>query len=105
MQGREYYWVPCDQVAHLQVVVPEPVRPRDLYWAPAQIILKSGAVQRGFMPALYVQSWQASTDELKLGHQTTFRDHKGIYTGFGRKQFVAGEDDPTVLDLKDVTFA
>ncbi|HVJ66921.1 MAG TPA: type VI secretion system accessory protein TagJ [Caulifigura sp.] len=104
-QGRDYYWVPCDHLAHLQVVMPEPIRPRDLYWAPCQIILKSGVTQRGFTPVLYVDSWQASTDELKLGHQTTFRDQGGVYTGFGRKQFVAGDVDPTVFDLKDVTFA
>ena len=104
-QGREYYWVPVDQLAHLQVVVPEPIRPRDLYWAPCQVVLKGGATQRGFTPVLYVDSWQSSTDELKLGHATTFRDDGGLYKGFGRKQFVAGEADPTVLDLRDVTFA
>ncbi|QDT55808.1 ImpE protein [Caulifigura coniformis] len=104
-QGRDYYWIPCDQLAHVQVVMPEPIRPRDLYWAPCQVILKSGATQRGFTPVMYVNSWQSSTDELKLGLQTTFRDDGGVYTGFGRKQFVAGEGDPTVFDLGDLTFA
>jgi hypothetical protein len=42
---------------------------------------------------------------LKLGHQTTFNDIGGhIFEGVGRKQFVAGEQDPTPFDLKDVTF-
>jgi protein involved in temperature-dependent protein secretion len=97
--------VAFDQLAHIQVVMPEPVRPRDLYWAPCQVILKSGATQRGFTPVLYVDTWRASAEGVKLGHQTTFTDHGGVFGGFGRKQFVAGEGDPTVFDLKDVTFA
>jgi type VI secretion system protein ImpE len=104
-QGREYYWVPLEQLAHLQVLLPDPARPRDLYWAPCQIILKGGEVQRGFTPGLYVNSYQGTDVSLKLGHGTHFTDlGGGIYAGVGRKQFVAGDQDPTVLELKDVTF-
>ena len=104
-QGRDYYWVPFEQLAHLQVVLPDPVRPRDLYWAPCQLILKSGGTQRGFTPVLYVNSYQATETSLKLGHGTHFHDiGGGVYCGTGCKQFVAGDADPTALDLKDVTF-
>ena len=105
-QGREYYWVPFEQLAHLQVILPDPVRPRDLYWAPCQVILKSGQTQRGFSPVLYVNSYLATDTSLKLGHGTHFENIGGdVYRGSGRKQFVAGEQDPTCLDLQDVTFA
>lgn len=104
-QGRDYYWAAFDQLAHIQVLMPEPVRPRDLCWAPCQIIFKSGATQRGFTPVLYVDTWRASAEGVKLGHQTTFTEQGGVFGGFGRKQFVAGDADPTVFDLKDVTFA
>lgn len=105
-QGRDYYWVAFDQLAHLQVVLPDPVRPRDLYWAPCQLVLKSGGIQRGFTPVLYAESYRASESPLKLGHETRFQDiGGGVYQGTGRRQFVAGDADPTVLDLKDVTFS
>lgn len=104
-QGPDYYWIPFEQMAHLQVVLPDPVRPRDLYWAPCQVILKSGPTQRGFTPVLYVQSYQGSDSSLKLGHGTSFEDvGGGVYRGFGCKQFVAGDADPTPFNLKDVTF-
>jgi type VI secretion system protein ImpE len=104
-QGHEYYWVPLEQLAHLQVLLPDPARPRDLYWAPCQLILKGGEVQRGFTPGLYASTFQATDTSLKLGHGTHFSDiGGGIYSGQGRKQFVAGDDDPTVLELADVTF-
>lgn len=104
-QGRDYYWVPFEQLAHLQVVLPDPVRPRDLYWAPCQLILKSGGTQRGFTPVLYVNSYQATDTSLKLGHGTHFHDiGGGVYRGTGCKQFVAGDADPTVLNLNDITF-
>ena len=104
-QGQEYYWVPFEQLAHLQVVMPDPVRPRDLYWAPCQIIFKSGGMQRGFTPVLYAGSYRAEDNRLKLGHSTEFHNMGGeIFRGTGRKQFVAGDNDPTALDLKDVTF-
>lgn len=104
-QGREYYWVPFEQIAHLQVVLPDPARPRDLYWSPCQVILKSGKPQRGYTPALYVTSYQSSDVAYKLGHGTHFNEvASGIYRGSGLKQFVAGDGDPTVFDLKDVTF-
>jgi len=104
-QGRDYYWVPFEQLAHLQIVLPDPVRPRDLYWAPCQLILKSGGTQRGFTPVLYANSYQATDTSLKLGHGTHFHDvGNGVYCGTGCKQFVAGDADPTVLSLNDVTF-
>jgi type VI secretion system protein ImpE len=105
-QGQDYYWVPIEQMAHLQVVVPSPVRPRDLYSAPCQVILKNGMTQRGFTPVLYVDSYRESDPNLKLGHGTEFHDiGGGVYRGTGRKQFVAGEADPTPMDLTDVTFS
>lgn len=104
-QGREYYWVPFEQLAHLQVILPDPVRPRDLYWAPCQLIFKGGQTQRGFTPVLYATSYQAPDTSLKLGNGTHFLNvGGGVYSGMGRKQFVAGEQDPTPLDLQDVTF-
>lgn len=104
-QGQNYYWIPFEQMAHLQIVMPTPVRPRDLYWAPCQVILKSGATQRGFTSVLYVRSYQGSDTSLKLGHGTSFEDAGGgVYRGFGRKQFVAGDADPTPFDLNDVAF-
>ncbi len=104
-QGAEYYWVPFDELVHIQVVLPDPVRPRDLYWAPCQLIFKTGDTQRGVTPAVYVNSHQSTAPNLRLGYETEFNDiGGGIFCGTGRKQFVAGDADPTVLDLKDVSF-
>jgi len=104
-QGQDYYWIPFEQMAHLQVVVPTPIRPRDLFCAPCQVVLVNGTTQRGFTPVLYVESYRESDANLKLGHGTEFNDiGGGIYRGSGRKQFVAGDADPTPMDLKDVSF-
>jgi type VI secretion system protein ImpE len=104
-QGSDYFWIPFDDMLNLQVVMPKPVRPRDLYWAPCQIVLRSGETQRGFTPALYINSHQVAAPNLKLGHATEFNDiGGGVYGGAGRKQFVAGDADPTPFDLIDLTF-
>jgi type VI secretion system protein ImpE len=103
--GPDYYWAPFDQIAHIQVVAPEPLRPQDLLWIPCQIILTDGSPRRGFTPMLYVNSDQAAEDSLKLGHETRFVDvGNNVFCGVGRKQFVAGDADPTPLELKEVTF-
>ena len=105
-QGRDYYWLPVDQLLQLQVVVPDPIRPRDLFWAPCQVFFKDGKAQRGFTSVLYIDSFQAHDDSLRLGHSTSFHDTgHGVFRGTGRKQFVAGDADPTPLELNDVTFA
>ncbi len=104
-QGRDYYWVPVDQLLQLQVVLPDPIRPRDLLWAPCQVFFKEDVVQRGFTPVLYVDSFMSQDDALRLGHGTKFDEvGSGVYRGVGRKQFVAGDADPTPLELKDVVF-
>ncbi len=103
--GSDYFWAPFEQLQSLQVVLPDPVRPRDLLWAPCQLFLRDGCAQRGFTPVLYADSRRSNDDSLRLGQGTSFEEMDGgVCRGFGRKQFVAGEQDPTPLDLTDVVF-
>lgn len=102
--GSDYFWAPFEQLQSLQVVVPDPIRPRDTLWAPCQLFFRNGSLQRGFTPVLYANSHQSDDDSLRLGQGTSFEEIGGVCRGVGRKQFVAGEMDPTPLDLKDVVF-
>lgn len=101
--GPDYYWVPTEQIALLQVAAPE--KPRDLLWAACQINLVDGTAQRGYLPVLYPDSHEHENEQVRLGRMTDWNEHDGgPVLGVGQRMLMIGDDARAVLDVRSVEF-
>jgi type VI secretion system protein ImpE len=100
----KYYWVPIDRVELVEFR--EAVRPRDLLWRRAHMIVRGGADGEVFLPSLYAGSHAETDDALRLGRATDWTGGDGTpVRGKGQRTFLVGEDSAAILDLKELTFA
>lgn len=94
---RDYVWVPFEQIRELDVSVPE--RPRDLLWIPVRVALTNGSQYRGYVPVLYVDSYQHANDQVRLGRLTEWvGPEDGPVRGAGQRTFLAGDDGYSILE-------
>lgn len=101
--GRDYCWVPFEQIRSLQLAAPE--HPRDLIWSACQMILTDGTVQRGHTPVLYSGSQEHENEQVKLGRMTDWKtDDNAPVLGAGQRMLIVGDDARTMLDLRMVEF-
>lgn len=101
-QGR-YYWVGLDQV--VTVAMNPPAYPRDLLYAPARLELadQSGEV---FLPVLYPGAYRHDDDQVRLGRVTHWdAAEDGPVLGVGARVFLAGDDDATLPDWRELVIA
>jgi type VI secretion system protein ImpE len=88
--GREYCWIPLDQVESLTL---NPVKfPRDLVWRQANLAVRHGPHGDVLLPALYFGSHASQDEAIQLGRATQWNTHKsGPARGLGRRVFHIGE--------------
>lgn len=98
----KYYWIPAERVEHMELH--PPARPRDLYWRRVHMSVSSGPDGEVFLPTLYPGSHQESDDQLRLGRSTDWKQGAGFVRGVGQRTFLVGEQDRTILELKEVEF-
>lgn len=97
-----YYWVPFEQVENLNVAVPK--TPRDLLWRSARLEMP-GSAGNIFLPALYPLSHEHADEKVKLGRMTDWRGgDSGPVLGVGLHMYLAGDDDVSILDWKELSF-
>ena len=102
--GPDYYWLPWSQLQQLEVIPPE--TPRDLLWPACQIMLADGTLRRGYLPALYPNSHSHVDDKIRLGLMTDWlEDGDEPVRGIGRKIFLVGDADVTLIDLRMLSIA
>lgn len=95
---QDYIWIPWDQVVELEISPPE--RPRDLIWAPIRVQTTGGRQQRGYLPLLYVNSFWASDEQIKLGRTTDWASElEGVTCGVGQKMILAGNEAYSLLEF------
>ena len=98
-----YVWIPFEQI--VKVTFSEPKSLRDHFWLEAEFETAGGANGKGFVPALYSDSWKSGDDQIRLGRTADWRDLGGeIYAGEGLKLFAAGGGHKTILELKEIEF-
>ena len=101
--GPDYFWVPVEQLAALEVAPPE--RPRDLLWSACQVTLTDGTMQRGYTPVLYPGSHEHENEQVKLGRMTDWTSPEdGPVRGAGQRMLLIGDEARAVLDLRSVEF-
>jgi type VI secretion system protein ImpE len=100
----EYYWLPFEQIARLEVKAPHTLR--DLLWTSATIELHNRAVGEAFIPALYLGSHTDPDDLVKLGRMTQWKSvGNEILLGFGQRTFYADETESPLLEIRTIEFA
>ena len=99
-----YYWLPLSQVA--KITIQPPRFPRDLLWAPAEVVLKDEQVGQVFLPALYPASATHDDEKIRLGRQTDWQDQpEGLVFGVGQRTFLVGEEAMGLLEWRELTFS
>jgi type VI secretion system protein ImpE len=99
----KYYWIPVERVELIEFRAAE--RPRDLLWRRAHTVVRGGPDGEVFFPTLYGGTLSESDDLLRLGRMTDWRGADGEpRRGVGQRTFVVGDEDKTIMELKELTF-
>ncbi len=99
----KYYWVPVERVESVEFRTPQ--RARDLLWRRARMIVRDGPDGEVFLPTLYAGTAQEADDGLRLGRATDWRGGgDGPVRGRGLRTYLVGEETPSILEIKELTF-
>jgi len=100
----KYYWVPMERVESIEFH--EPARPRDLLWRRTHMIVRGGPDGEVFLPAIYAGSHTAADDRIRLGRMTEWDGGENVpIRGKGQRVFAVGEEDVSILELKQISIA
>lgn len=101
----KYYWVPFEEIASLDIT--DPKAPRDLMYIAAELHLKNGECGPVFLPAMYLGTSSSSNDLVKLGRENEWDGEEtgSLVRGYGRKVFLAGDEDRDILSWRKLEIA
>lgn len=98
-----YVWVPFEAIREIIVTPPQTLL--DLMWISASITTWSGLSMNGFLPVLYPDSWKHDNEQVKMGRMTDWvTPVGGCVRGAGQQVFVFGDQDVSLLELRDLQF-
>ena len=98
-----YVWLPFDEVVSVEFVERKSLR--DVYWPQAKVEMKNGTEGEMFLPALYVNSWKSSDDEVRLGRTVDWRDiGDEIYVGEGARLYWMGGMEMPCTRIENISF-
>jgi type VI secretion system protein ImpE len=98
-----YIWLPFEEVSSIEFLERKSLR--DVYWPQAKVELVNGSSGEMFFPALYVNSWKSSDDQLRLGRSVDWRDlGSDIYVGEGVRLFWMDGKEMPALDVQKINF-
>jgi type VI secretion system protein ImpE len=97
----KYYWIPIDRVESVEFRAP--VRPRDLLWRRAHMIVHAGPDGEVFLPTLYAGACADPDDRVRLGRTTEWRGAAPV-RGAGQRMFLVGNDALSIMELQKLTF-
>ena len=95
-----YYWVPLENIETMEFR--KPTRPKDLHWRSVKMSVTGGPDGEVYVPTTYPGTHTAA-DEFKLGRISGYTDGVPV-RGTGLREFLAGENSVTVLELDNVAF-
>ncbi len=99
----KYFWVPFERVELIEFHAPE--RPRDLLWRRAHMIVTEGPDGEVFLPTIYPSTRHRTDDQLRLGRGTDWEGEEGgPVRGVGQRMFLVGDEDRSIMDLKEVRY-
>lgn len=99
----KYAWLPFEQIRRMEISPPSMLR--DLVWARAKVEALDGTVGDVYLPALYEGTPRHANDQIRLGRMTEWVAlSDDLARGAGLKTFLAGEDDVSLFEARQVTF-
>lgn len=98
-----YVWLPFEQIESIEFSERKSLR--DVYWPQAKFELTNGTSGEMFVPSLYVNSWKADDDLVRLGRSVDWHDiGDEIYAGEGGRVFTMDGKDRSLLDITSIHF-
>jgi type VI secretion system protein ImpE len=98
-----YVWLPFEEVNSIEFLERKSLR--DIYWPQAKVELVNGSIGEMFFPALYVNTWKSSDDQVRLGRSVDWRDlGNDLYTGEGARLFWMDGKEKPALDVQKIIF-
>jgi type VI secretion system protein ImpE len=98
----KFFLVPLEQIDVIEFHPPE--RPRDLLWRRAHMVVAGGPDGEVFIPTLYPATHTSGDDRVRLGRATEWVETPGApVRGVGQRMFLIGDQDRTILELKEIT--
>lgn len=99
----KYYWVPVESVSYLEFR--PAVRPRDILWRRARMVVRDGPDGEVFLPSIYPPGKEPLEDAARLGRVTEWTGGEGEpVRGVGLRTFLVGEGAVPILDLGTLEF-
>jgi type VI secretion system protein ImpE len=99
----KYFWIPVERIDLIEFRAAE--RPRDLLWRRAHAVVRGGPDGEVFFPTLYGGTFAETDNRFRLGRMTDWRGGDGApVCGIGQRMFVVGDEDRTIMELKELTF-
>jgi type VI secretion system protein ImpE len=99
----KYFWIPWANIERVEFRAAE--TPFDLVWRPAHMEVENGPDGEVFVPALYVDSYLETDDNLRLGRATDWRgEADNLVRGVGQRMLMIGEEDKSLMDVKVIEF-
>jgi len=98
-----YLWIPFTSLRELSI--PQPTTLMDLLWTPARVVTTEGLTSNCFLPVLYPETASQENEPTRMGKMTDWREvAPGFYRGFGQHVYQVGEEEKSLLELREVTF-
>jgi type VI secretion system protein ImpE len=99
----QYVWIPFEHVQKIEFFKPKSLR--DAFWIQAKIDTKHGLGGEMIVPALYVNSWKSTDDEIRLGRTVDWQEAgEDIYIGEGVKFFSANNEGKVISQIETIEF-
>jgi type VI secretion system protein ImpE len=102
-----YTWIPFAYVESLEMQPPKKLR--DTLWISAILHTSSDFrlqdLGEVLLPALAPLSWKHPDDAVRLGQKTVWEDDaEGGAVPYGQKLLLSGDDEESILELRNLTF-
>ncbi|HPI91856.1 MAG TPA: type VI secretion system accessory protein TagJ [Deltaproteobacteria bacterium] len=98
-----YVWIPFESIREL--VVYEPKTSFDLIWVTASVTTWAGLSMNCSLPVVYPGSFDHDDEQAKMGRITDWVALGGGFSrAVGQHVFQAGDEDISILDIREVTF-
>lgn len=98
-----YIWVPFESLRELSVAEPKTLF--DLMWAPARFLTWEGLNANCCLPVLYPDSCLHEDERIRMGRMTDWAAlGNGFWKGAGQHVYRIGDEELSVLDIRDAVF-
>lgn len=98
-----YIWIPFEKIREISITPPKTLF--DLIWVTAHITTWEGLALNCYLPVCYPESFIHSDDRVKLGRMTDWSPVGGPFSrGMGQHVYQAGEEEISLLDIREITF-